>query len=205
MNPYGECRFKISQTAINWAQEQAQAVNNKKKQGHLNNSILKGKGTEAGFLGEYYWHKYFKKISDIISSDPNSDFYNHDILIGKKFRCEIKTKQRKYWGYNNLFTKGEASVAKTSSHQTPHLYGFTNVQYESQDPNTKEWFNPEIITLLGWMSYNDFNRNKQQWEAGQEDKSNGFVVHQDMYNINHSKLKSIKTLIKELKLEQPIL
>ena len=179
----------------------AEEVNNKKKQGYLDNSILKGEGTLIGFFGEYYWDRYLGEISRSISTDPNADYYNHDLLIGEKYKCEIKTKQRNKKTVNDdiLYNDYEASVAKPSEHQTPHFYGFANVEFAEED-NKKIYLNQQI-TLVGWISYKEFWRICRLKNKGETTGSNKMKVRETMYNVSHNQLKSIKTLIKELELE----
>ena len=86
--------------------------------GHLNNSILKGRGNAAGYMGEEAVAAYMG--ADIVSDDQ----YGYDIVrYGKKI--EVKTKRRTVPPMKTY----DVSVAATSRHQRPDLYVFVSLQF----------------------------------------------------------------------------
>ena len=133
-------------------------INNAKEKsenlGAINNSILKGKGNFAGYLGEEIVAHYIK--ADIVS---NSE-YNHDLLKNNQ-RIEVKTKRRTVEPQDHY----DASVAYTSRHQSPDLYIFTSIQFKNGTPikawicgkkEPKEYFKRAIIVgvLVFFISNN---------------------------------------------------
>ena len=67
------------------------AVSKAKALGSINNSILRGGGNTAGYLGEEAVAAHIG--ANIVSCDEGIDKYNHDILYGDE-RLEVKTKRR---------------------------------------------------------------------------------------------------------------
>ena len=60
--------------------------------GSINNSILKGAGNLAGYLGEEALALHIK--ANIVSNNRGLDKYNHDLLLQDGYRIEVKTKRR---------------------------------------------------------------------------------------------------------------
>lgn len=138
--------------------------------GSLRNSITKGEGNIAGYLGEEVTKRYLNGVID------ETNYFNHDILVGPT-RIEVKTKRRSVYPKLNY----EVSVAKTSRHQHPDFYVFTSVD-------------SEFIWLLGYISYQEFLDLAREIKAGEVDVSNGFVCHADMLNLEHQFLYPIRTM-----------
>ena len=77
---------------IPFTQDMVNSAKAKAKQmGSIKNSILKGKGNFAGFLGEEAVAAYIS--ADIISFEEGDAKYGHDILKNDR-RIEVKTKRR---------------------------------------------------------------------------------------------------------------
>ena len=77
---------------IPFTQEMVDSAKKKAKiMGSINNSILKGRGNFAGFLGEEAVASYI--TANIISFDEGENKYGHDLNKNGK-RIEVKTKRR---------------------------------------------------------------------------------------------------------------
>ena len=159
---------------IPFTEEMVKSAKRKAKAlGRIRNSILKGKGNFAGYLGEEAVAAYID--AEIISNNSGEDKYNHD-LIKKGRRIEVKTKRRTV--PPKLFY--DVSVAKTSAHQQPDLYIFTSIQFSGTTP--------EKIWILGQKDRDDYFSTAKLWRRGDVDASNNFVTHQDMYNLQIKEL-----------------
>ena len=86
-----------------------------KNLGKINNSILKGKGNFAGYLGEEIVANYIQ--AEIISNNEGEEKYNHDLIKGGK-KIEVKSKRRTVPPRDHY----DASVAETSASKTRHIY-----------------------------------------------------------------------------------
>ena len=93
----------------------AQALQKAKKLGKLKNSITKGRGNAAGYLGEEAVAKYLN--ANIMSNDEGSQKYNHDLILQDGRRAEVKTKRRTVPPLDHY----DVSIAQTSLHQKPDV------------------------------------------------------------------------------------
>jgi len=94
----------FTEEMVDSAKEKAKSL------GKIKNSILKGKGNFAGYLGEEIVASYIK--ADIISSDKGEEKYNHDLVLDGR-TIEVKTKRRTVPPKDFY----DASVAHTSLHR----------------------------------------------------------------------------------------
>ena len=92
--------------------------------GSINNSILRGGGNIAGYLGEEALAPYVN--ADIVSNNRGLDKYNHDLLLECGHRLEVKTKRRTVSPRPHY----DVSIAETSKHQKPDLYGFISLEFD---------------------------------------------------------------------------
>ena len=92
--------------------------------GSIKNSILKGRGNLAGYLGEEALAPYIG--AEIVSNNRGLDKYNHDLLMKDGNRVEVKTKRRTVKPRSNY----DVSVAHTSTHQKPDIYAFISLEFE---------------------------------------------------------------------------
>ena len=92
--------------------------------GSINNSILRGGGNIAGYLGEEALAPYVN--ADIVSNNRGLDKYNHDLLLECGHRLEVKTKRRTVSPRPHY----DVSIAETSKHQKPDLYGFISLEID---------------------------------------------------------------------------
>ena len=154
-----------------------------KKLGSIRNSILRGGGNAAGYLGEEAVASYINAA--IISCNDGDDKYNYDIWKNDK-RIEVKTKRRTV-PPQDFF---DVSVAKTSTHQRPDLYIFVSIEFENykREGGIKVYRGIKNIWILGQAEPEDYFARAKVWQAGDVDPSNGFVTHVDMYNLPISEI-----------------
>lgn len=138
--------------------------------GEINNSITKGGGNIAGFLGEEVANK-------IIKGDINNT-YDYDIIKNgvtydvKTKRCTSKPKE--YY---------ECSVAAFNTKQKCDHYVFVRIE------NIKgKWGRAWI---LGCYEKNAYFEDARFLKKGQIDGNNKFKVKADCYNIAIKKLKEV--------------
>ena len=144
--------------------------------GKINNSILKGKGNFAGYLGEEIVAAHIK--ADIISNDEGEEKYNHDLVLNEE-KIEVKTKRRTVPPKDFY----DASVAKTSRHQNPDSYVFVSIQFEGSEP-VKAW-------ICGSKKATEYFEQAVFYAKGDVDPSNGWKVSTDCYNLPYKDLDSL--------------
>jgi hypothetical protein len=138
--------------------------------GEINNSITKGGGNIAGFLGEEIANK-------IIKGDINNT-YDYDI-IKNGVTYDVKTKRctsepKEYY---------ECSVAAFNTRQKCDHYVFVRVE------NVKgKWGRAWI---LGSYEHDQYFKDARFLKKGQIDGNNNFKVKADCYNIAIKNLKDV--------------
>jgi hypothetical protein len=145
-----------------------------KKLGVLNNSIRKGEGNLAGFLGELSFLKAFPKTQKI-------DSYNFDIKVGN-YSVEIKTKDRTV--PPQLYY--EASIANYNTRQKADYYVFISLLREGK--SYKKAF------IMGFIEPNEYMGKSIFLKKGQVDPSNNWTVNADCWNLPYSKLNKFNKL-----------
>ena len=155
--------------------------------GKINNSILKGGGNAAGYLGEEAVAAYIK--AEIISCNDGNDKYDYDIWSNDERRIEIKTKRRTVEPRDYY----DVSVAKTSAHQRPDLYIFVSIQFEDMKmvKGKRAYYGIKNIWIVGQAEPEDYFSRAKIWRAGDIDKRNGFKTHVDMYNLPISEIDEL--------------
>ena len=111
-------RLDFDDSMIARAKEKAASL------GSINNSILKGGGNIAGYLGEEALAPYID--AQIVSNNRGLDKYNHDLLLDCGHRLEVKTKRRTVPPKSYY----DVSIAETSRHQKPDLYAFISLEFD---------------------------------------------------------------------------
>ena len=147
-------------------QDMLDKANNKSEEmGRLNNSITKGRGNLAGFLGE--------QIALQVLGGEWSNTYDYDLVTPDNKKVDVKTKQttvtpRPYY---------ECSVAKFNTRQKCDSYAFVRVK------NTMDvgWF-------LGSMEHDEYYDKATFLKKGEVDPSNNFTVKADCYNLKIEEL-----------------
>ena len=166
---------------IPFTEEMVESAKKKaKKMGSIKNSILKGKGNFAGFLGEEAVAAYID--AEIISFADGEEKYGHDILKGDQ-RIEVKTKRR------TVVPKPfyDVSVAATSKHQADKrsldLYIFASIQFDG--------VTPKRIWVIGQKDRDQYYQEARLIKKGEAEGNNGFRAHTDMYNLITTKLDGL--------------
>ena len=144
--------------------------------GKLNNSITKGDGNIAGFLGE------FIAAREIGAEVDNS--YQHDLRFGTT-TIDVKTKRctskpRDFY---------ECSIAAYNTKQKCDIYVFTRLLWHKAKPQVWErgW-------LLGWLPKKEYFEQATFLKKGQVDPSNNYTVKADCFNLKISCLNDMGTL-----------
>ena len=132
--------------------------------GQLNNSILKGQGSLAGFVGEQVVMK--------ILGGKWENTYDYDINVDN-VRVEVKTKQTTVQPLPHY----ECSVAAFNIKQNCDAYAFVRVLKDF----SVGWF-------LGVMKKDEFFEKAKKLKKGEVDPSNNFTVRADCYNLRIDEL-----------------
>tara|TARA_R110002073_G_C9074053_1_gene546128 strand:+ start:21 stop:524 length:504 start_codon:yes stop_codon:yes gene_type:complete len=140
------------------------ATQKAEEMGKLNNSILKGKGNIAGFLGE--------QVALKVLGGEWSNTFDYDIVVGD-IKVDVKTKQTT--AKPKPFY--ECSVAKYNTKQRCDAYAFVRVLKDF----SKGWY-------LGAMKKEDYLSKATPLKRGDVDPSNNFTVRADCYNLPISDL-----------------
>jgi hypothetical protein len=145
--------------------------------GEIRNSITKGQGNIAGFLGE--------EIANAILDGTIENTKDYD-LIHDGLRYDVKTKRctskpRPHY---------ECSIAAYNTRQKCDRYLFVRV----------EWINDKVkrAWILGWMDKKEYFEQAHKLTKGEIDPSNNFVVKADCYNIAIKDLHEVHTITRSL-------
>jgi len=133
--------------------------------GRLNNSILRGGGSVAGFLGEQI------VLSVLGGAWKNS--YDYDIVLDSGEKIEVKTKQ------TSATPKPfyDCSISNYNTKQKCDIYAFTRVLNDF----SKGWF-------LGMLTKENYFDKATFLKKGQIDPANNYTVRADCYNVPISEL-----------------
>tara|TARA_R110000868_G_scaffold376794_1_gene641893 strand:+ start:473 stop:946 length:474 start_codon:yes stop_codon:yes gene_type:complete len=135
-----------------------------KEMGNLNNSILNGSGSLAGFIGE--------QIFMNVLGGEWKNTYDYDVIISEK-RIDVKTKQttvkpKPYY---------DCSVASYNTKQDCDAYAFVRVKKDLS-----------VGWLLGIKPKDKYFKESTFMRKGEVDPSNNFTVRADCYNLRIDKL-----------------
>ena len=136
--------------------------------GEIRNSITRGAGNLAGFLGE--------EIANALIKGNVSNTYDYDILY-KKLKYDVKTKRCTSPPKSHY----ECSVAAYNTKQKCDRYAFVRI----------EWVNGKWgrAWVLGWLEHDEYFEKAEKLNKGEIDRSNGFMVKADCYNVPISNLR----------------
>ena len=139
--------------------------------GVLRNSISKGSGNVAGFLGELLANKVLK--------GELKNTYEYDIVLKDGKTVDVKTK------HCNAPPRGnyECSVAAFNTKQKCDMYCFVRLKTDY----TKGW-------VLGVYDKSKYFSDSKFLRKGDVDPDNNFVVKSDCYNIRIDKLTPTESL-----------
>jgi len=132
--------------------------------GKLNNSILNGAGSIAGFLGE--------QIALKVLGGQWENTYDYDIVVGNK-RIDVKTKQTTVAPLPHY----ECSIAAFNTKQNCDAYAFVRVLKDL----SVGWF-------LGVSEKDAYFNAATFMKKGDIDPSNNFTVRANCYNLRIDKL-----------------
>jgi hypothetical protein len=142
-----------------------------REMGKLKNSITKGDGNIAGFLGE--------EVANQIICGTITNTYDYDIVDDCNIRYDVKTKRCT----SEPKDKYECSVAAYNTKQDCDYYTFVRVEYKNKRWG-RAWF-------LGAYHKDSYFTDAKFLKKGQLDPDNGFKVKADCYNMPISKLEEL--------------
>ena len=134
--------------------------------GKINNSILKGGGNVAGFLGE-------QVAMSGLGGDWNNT-YDYDFTTEAGKRVEVKTKQTSVKPLPHY----ECSIAKFNTKQDCDAYAFVRVLNDF----SIGWF-------LGVLTKETYFDKANFLKKGDVDPSNNYTVKADCYNVRIDQLE----------------
>ena len=142
-----------------------------REMGKLYNSITKGDGNIAGFLGE-------EVANSLIKGEINNT-YDYDIVKGKT-RYDVKTKRctsepKPYY---------DCSVAAFNTKQRCDRYVFVRIENVNGRWG-RAW-------VLGSYDKDQYFKDARFLKKGKIDGNNGFKVKADCYNLPIKELKGVK-------------
>lgn len=145
-----------------------------RQMGTLHNSIMKGDGNIAGFIGE--------EVANSIINGTINNTYDYDITSKSGIKYDVKTKRctsepKPFY---------ECSVANFNTKQKCDRYAFVRVEYKN-----RRWGRAWV---LGWLEHDDYFSKAHKLTRGERDPSNGFLVRADCHNVAISKLKKFRKI-----------
>jgi len=135
--------------------------------GVLKNSILRGNGNIAGFIGE--------QIALECLGGEWMNTYDHDIITPDGQKIDVKTKQTLV----KPLPEYDCSIAKFNTKQDCDSYAFVRVKKDL----TIGWF-------LGMMGKEEYFDKARFMKKGTVDPSNNYKVRSDCYNVKIEDLHS---------------
>jgi hypothetical protein len=134
--------------------------------GQLRNSIIRGAGNIAGFIGE--------AIAQQVLGGELFNTYDYDLMLPDGIRIDVKTKQT---GYVPL-PSYDCSIAALNTKQDCDYYAFVRVKNDF----SVGWY-------LGVYNKDQYMKDAVFMQKGTVDPTNGYTVKSDCYNIKISQLK----------------
>jgi len=133
-----------------------------REMGVIKNSIEKGGGSIAGFLGEF--------IANEVIGGKVDNTYEYDIVYNN-ITYDVKTKRctsppRDYY---------DCSVADFNTKQKCERYVFVRIENKGGKWG-RAW-------VLGWKAKSEYYAKSRKMTKGEVDKSNGFIVKADCHNL----------------------
>lgn len=138
--------------------------------GTLRNSIRRGGGNLAGFLGE-------EIVTLAFPDAENQNTYQHDVKMGGT-TFEVKSKDRTV----DPRLDYEASVANFNTSQRADYYVFCSI---FRDKASGEYTHGHVI---GMIPKSEYKEKATFLRKGDIDPSNGWVVSADCYNLRYEDL-----------------
>lgn len=143
-----------------------------REMGVIKNSIMKGDGNIAGFLGE--------EVANVVIGGTINNTYDYDLVAQDGTKYDVKTKRctsppKPYY---------DCSVANFNTKQKCDRYVFVRIENKN-----KRWGRAWV---LGWLTHDDYFKKARKLTKGQKDPSNGFIVRADCHNVAISELNKFK-------------
>ena len=136
-----------------------------KDMGRLNNSILQGRGSVAGFIGE--------QIALHCLGGTWENTYEYDIILPDGSKVDVKTKQTSV----TPLPEYDCSVANFNTKQECDMYAFVRVKGDL----TVGWY-------LGSVTKEEYFKKARFMKKGDIDPSNNYKVRADCYNLKIKQL-----------------
>ena len=136
-----------------------------KDMGRLNNSILQGRGSVAGFIGE--------QIALHCLGGTWENTYEYDIILPDGSKVDVKTKQTSV----TPLPEYACSVANFNTKQECDMYAFVRVKGDL----TVGWY-------LGSVTKEEYFKKARFMKKGDIDPSNNYKVRADCYNLTIKEL-----------------
>ena len=173
-------RLQFNEEMIRLAAKKAQQL------GTIKNSITNGAGNVAGYLSEIALSEYLGCSN--VSCDPGDYKYDFDLLKNGK-KIEVKTKRRTVDPQQHY----EVSIAESSKHQQTDFYAFISITFAQKTGFgvNSQYYSPQSLWLCGFMQRDEYFKRSRFLQKGEIDKSNGFTVKANMFNM------PIRQLLKE--------
>ena len=134
--------------------------------GRLNNSITRGQGNLAGFIGE--------AVAQQVMGGVLANTYDYDLILCNGKTVDVKTKQTSVKPLENY----ECSIAALNTKQECDYYAFVRVKNDF----SVGWF-------LGVYEKQQYMLDAKYLTKGTIDPDNGYVVKSDCYNLPIHQLK----------------
>ncbi len=143
-----------------------------REMGVIKNSIMKGDGNIAGFLGE--------EVANVVIGGTINNTYDYDLVAQDGTKYDVKTKRctsppKPYY---------DCSVANFNTKQKCDRYVFVRIENKN-----KRWGRAWV---LGWLTHDDYFKKARKLTKGQKDPSNGFIVRADCHNVAISELNKFE-------------
>lgn len=129
--------------------------------GKLRNSITRGQGNIAGFIGEIMAREHY--------GAKQANTYDYDLIDSDGKRIDVKTKRTSVAPKEHY----DCSVAKLSLHQDCDAYVFTRVKNDYT-----------LCWILGMIDHDRYFELARFLKKGERDGDNGFTVKSDCYNLS---------------------
>lgn len=134
--------------------------------GRLHNSITRGTGNIAGFIGE--------EIAQVVLGGKLDNTYDYDLVLDDGRTVDVKTKQTSVVPLETY----DCSIAAFNTKQDCNYYCFVRVKNDY----TVGWY-------LGVYDKEEYMKEAAFMKKGDLDPSNGYIVRSDCYNLKIHQLK----------------
>lgn len=145
-----------------------EAAKMSKGMGVLKGSFTKGAGNIYGAMGELIVSKYLNR--------PIESTYNYDIVLSDGKKVDVKTKRTSVKPKLDY----DCSISNWNTKQQCDYYIFCRIKNDFS-----------VGWILGYYDKDQYLEDSIFMKRGTIDKSNGYVVKSDCYNLKISSLKNI--------------